>query len=486
MWTDTTASRNEDHEALLPSPCPSTSSSSEYTFPPQGRWKRMTRSMLGTLLRLLLFAVPSFLRATPQVADSNGFEKQSSMDITPKTFTTQYLDGVRGLASFIVFIFHFTHLLFPSTNSGFIIGSNNTSIWQLPMIRFAYSGAAMVSVFFIVSGYVLTHRYIQKMYTRDYLSLYTSLTSLTFRRALRLFLPSLASCILAFICASVGIVVPPKNIHKQPFTHGLPALLQYIDLESNPWTWDSYMDGFYNPQLWSIALEYRGSMVVFLCVLGLARTRASVRVATESAITLHAFAHKRWDVALFVSGMIVGELDVLVHNSSVRKGLMQKKLVKALLVTLLLVGVWLSGYPRDNAMKSYGYQWLDPVLPRNHYRRRLVTAVSAIMMVAPLPYLPFIQSFFLTRLLKYLGKISFALYLIHGLGNRTVGIFILNWTAFMFGSQGYWVNVSRMAVSLLLYVPIIIWWSDIFYRAVDEPSTRFTKWIEGICADQAS
>lgn len=212
MWIRTT-SRNEDKETLLTSPCSSTSSFSDYAFPTPGKWKRMTISMLGTLLRLLLFTVPTFLRSTPHVAVSNGSEKQSPMDIPPKTFSTQYLDGVRGLASFIVFVFHFTHLLFPSTNSGFIVGSNNTSIWQLPMIRFAYSGAAMVSIFFIVSGYVLTHRYIQKMYRQEYLSLYTSLTSLTFRRALRLFLPSLASCILAFICASFGIVVPSKKMH---------------------------------------------------------------------------------------------------------------------------------------------------------------------------------------------------------------------------------------------------------------------------------
>lgn len=228
MWTPTT-SRNEDEDALLTSPCSSTSSFFDYAISPAGRWRRATKSILGTPLRLLLFAVPSFLRPKPRIAVNSGVEKQSPMDVTPKTFSTQYLDGVRGLASFIVFIFHFTHILFPSTNSGFIIGSNNTSIWQLPMIRFAYSGAAMVSIFFIVSGYVLTHRYIQKMYRQEYLSLYTSLTSLTFRRALRLFLPSLASCILAFICASLGIVVPPKKIHQKV---GSPKIAQGISMLS--------------------------------------------------------------------------------------------------------------------------------------------------------------------------------------------------------------------------------------------------------------
>lgn len=210
MWTSNT-SRSEDEEALLTSPCSATSGFSDYALSPPRTWKRAARSMLETPLRLLRFAMPGFSRSTPQTVDDS-YEKQLPMN-TPKTHSTQYLDGIRGLASLIVFIFHFTHLLFPSTNSGYIVGSKNTSIWQLPMIRFAYSGAAMVSIFFIVSGYVLTHRYIQKMYQQEYLSLYTSLTSLTFRRALRLFLPSLASCILAFFCTSIGIVVPPTKTH---------------------------------------------------------------------------------------------------------------------------------------------------------------------------------------------------------------------------------------------------------------------------------
>lgn len=262
--------------------------------------------------------------------------------------------------------------------------------------------------------------------------------------------------------------------------------MEYIDLESNPWTWDFDMEGFYNPQLWSIALEYRGSMVVFLCVLGLARTRTCVRMVTEAAIILHAFSHKRWDVALFLSGMFIAEIDVFVHNSPARTALMQKKLTKALLFTTILVGIWLSGYPRDRAGESYGYAWLNDILPRSQYRRRFCLAISAIMIIAPLPYLPPIQNFFTTKPLRYLGKISFALYLVHGLGNRTVGKSILQWTGYLFGTVGYWTNVLRIMVSLLLYVPIIVWWSDIFYRAIDAPSAKFAKWVEDVCTNKAT
>jgi hypothetical protein len=281
MWFSKIA-QSEDEEALLASPASTTSSNPGFTVTPSARWRRIQTLILGTFYQLLLFSIPSFMRRTHVPEDNSGHEKQPSICAPKKS--TEYLDGVRGLASFIVFVFHFTHMLYPGTNTGYRV--KNPSIWQLPIIRFVYSGAAMVSIFFVVSGYVLTHRFIQKMYRQESGTLYSSLTSLTFRRALRLLLPSLGSCVLAFICASFGLLDVPKKINHKPFHHGLSALVQYIDRESNPWTWDSYMEGYYNPQLWSIALEYRGSMVVFLAVLGLARSRTCVRMAVESGIML--------------------------------------------------------------------------------------------------------------------------------------------------------------------------------------------------------
>jgi peptidoglycan/LPS O-acetylase OafA/YrhL len=478
--------QSEDEEALLASPTSTTSHNVEFPLTPSERWRWMPRVALSLLWHLCLFCIPSFMRRTPAITNGNGCEKQARID-APSKSSTEYLDGVRGVASFIVFIFHFTHLKYPSTNTGYIHSANhNLSIWQLPMIRFVYSGAAMVSIFFVVSGYVLTHRYIQKMHRHEFSTLYPSLTSLTFRRALRLFLPSLASCILSFICASAGIISIPKKVNHKPFHHGIPALIHYIDQESNPWTWDSYMEGYYNPQLWSIALEYRGSMVVFLIVQGLAKSRTSIRMTVESAIVAHAFAHQRWDIALFTAGMLIAELDVFVHISSARNATMRRMRTKALLITTMLIGIWLSGYPRDHGLDSFGYGFLGRVWPYGAYRRRFWLGLSAIMIVGPMPYLPFIQALLNTRLVKYLGKISFALYLVHGLGNRTVGIWLLRSTAQAFGDDGYWADALGFVVAFALYVPVIVWWSDVFWRAVDVPSANFAKWVEGVCASEAT
>lgn len=339
----------------------------------------------------------------------------------------------------------------------------------------------MVSIFFTVSGFVLSHRFIQKMQAGELESMYRGLTSVAYRRALRLFLPSFASCTLAFVCASLGLIKVPTRIKGVRFHHGPAAFLQYIDRESNPWSWDMYMEGFYNPQLWSIALEYRGSLVVFLVILELARTRLAIRLAIESAITIHAFVHRRWDIALFVAGMLVAEMDVAVRQSTLASKFMRRRVVKMSLVICLIVGIWLTGYPRDHALESWGYMTLSQAWPHGGYRRRFWLGMGSIMIVAPLPFLTSMQALFEARLARYFGRISFALYLIHGLGNRTIGTFIVRATWGWIGTDGELRYAACFAVASLVYFPIIVWWSDMFWRAFDMPTTRFAKWVESKC-----
>jgi len=463
MFTSKTRSpAAEDAEALLPS-ASSTSSSSSPVLAPQ--LPKRSISPARASRQLLSFLKPSFLHRA-----EHGISSEKAIARPPSR--TEYLDGVRGVASLIVFNLHWIHVVYPSVNSGW--GYKHHEFWLLPFVRLFYSGAAMVSIFFIVSGFVLSHRFIQRMHKGE--DVFSGLTSLIFRRFIRLFLPAFASSFMAYICASVGLLsVPDKNGGK-PFDHGLPAFVEYLDLESNPWDWELAMSGWYNPQLWSISVEFRGSMVVFLMIAGLAKTRTSVRMLVEGLVTVHAFGHKRWDVALFIAGMIIAELEVLMHASQQQRP--RRRWVNVLLVITLLVGIFLIGYPREYSTKTPGYMWSKYVWPFTAYRRRFWLGIGSILVVGPMAFLPRVQSFFLTRPVRYLGRISFALYLVHGLGNKTIGKALLHAGWSCFGSEGYWQYATGFIVASAIYYPIVIWASDVFWRAVDIPSTNFARWVE--------
>ncbi|KAI1252565.1 hypothetical protein MGN70_007166 [Eutypa lata] len=458
----------EDRESLLPlSP----------SAPPKSRWRRpiwKPQSFLAVAGQCLALLRPSFLQRQSATSDSSlSSEKAAS----PKS-RTEYLDGVRGVASLIVFSLHWSHVYYPSVNSSWGY-QDRTSLWLLPFVRLIYSGAAMVAVFFVVSGFVLSHRFIQRMHRHEYPELFASLSSITFRRAIRLFLPAFASSLLAYVCTDFGLVSIPSKVDGKRFTHGLTAYLDFLDMESDPWAWDVSYFGFYNPQLWSIAVEFRGSMVVFLLIIGLARVRPVVRLAVEGLLVTHGFMHKRWDAALFVMGMIIAELEILFPRKPQNPS--KRRLLNIALFATLTLGVYLSGYPRDGNIETPGFMWSQYVWPYTAYRRRFWLAVGSILIVGAMAFLPSVQGLFLTRPARYLGRISFALYLVHGLGNRTIGTWITAACWSIFGHEGEWQYAVSFVMATITYFPVVIWASDIFWRAVDIPSTNLAKWVEKKC-----
>lgn len=144
----------------------------------------------------------------------------------PKTTSTTYLNGIRGLACWIVFNEHMTM----DKYQDFIFkpygavkdGKKLEHFIQLPLVRALIAGKGMVCVFFVLSGFVLSYSSLRKVNdpgrqnkqektgNRD--DLLTSVSSMTLRRAIRLFGPLLA---LAFITAFVTYYVPWGNIDRK-------------------------------------------------------------------------------------------------------------------------------------------------------------------------------------------------------------------------------------------------------------------------------
>ncbi|KAI0378704.1 acyltransferase family-domain-containing protein [Hypomontagnella monticulosa] len=463
---------NEDEESLLPQQQPDNPSHSDRA--PQWRNSIRSFSLQTVVWHCLTFLKPSFLGSRSRSAEEP--EKPCSPPSTKHS--TAYLDGVRGVASLIVFILHWSSMSFPSVNIGWGY-KDATSVWLLPFVRVIHSGAAMVAVFFVVSGFVLSRRFVQRMHSREYTELFSGLTSLTFRRAIRLFLPAFVSSAMAFVCVCLGIIDVPEKVDDKPFENSIASYFEYLDMESNPWTWTLELTGFYNAQLWSIAVEFRGSMIVFLLIVGLARTRTAVRLVVQSLLMVHSFTHKRWDVALFIAGMSLAELEVILKKP---KNPWVRGLVNALLVLAMMLGIFLCGYPRDHNTETPGYVWSKYVWPFTAYRRRYWMAIGAMFFVGPLAFLPSIQSIFLTRPTRYLGRISFALYLVHGLGNRTIGQWILHLCRAHIGEEEFWPYAASFIVSTILYFPVVIWAADVFWRAIDLPSTNLARWLEKRCA----
>lgn len=188
---------------------------------------------------------------------------------------TAFLDGMRGVAAFLVMICHNTYNHY-DIFYGYGAGGNgqNLELYKLPFIRIVYQGATMVAVFFVISGYALSYKPVKLMRNKNWQSLSQSLGSSIFRRAMRLYLPCIVSTFFVSIiiwagCYNMGADYARSNGQyntghnvNEPKSDFLSKQLLYWVQETstkliNPW---SFVPNDFIPvidgHLWTIPIEY--------------------------------------------------------------------------------------------------------------------------------------------------------------------------------------------------------------------------------------
>jgi peptidoglycan/LPS O-acetylase OafA/YrhL len=429
------------------------------------------------------------------------------------------LNGLRGVACLIVFNYH---LLFVWTHStdvswGTVVDTTDLeekevlkfqdneqkSFLQLPFVRLIYAGHAMVIVFFVISGYVLSHKPVKLMRTGKFEELQRVLSSSVFRRGIRLFAPTLIGTFVTMLLANAGYFEAGKSERTDPVTYlgnneEHPLLLstfyeQFWDwvrsmgyLISNVWNWDLYFNN-YDPHLWTIPLEFRSSIVLFITLLGLSRLRPLARLILMSTLVSLCLAYwARWEVFLFLAGMIFAELDIISGIFTETPLLEEKDTSRSqcslgwLWTGIMLIGLFLSSCPSTQPGNAPGYMYLATFVPEpyNWQPGRPFQAIGGCLVVWSFMHLPRIQRIFTMAVPQYLGQISYAFYIVHGPILHGFGYrLVLNcWS--VTGKETSLGFASGLALAVLVILPIALWAADLFWRAVDTPCVEMAKWIE--------
>lgn len=279
-----------------------------------------------------------------------------------------FLDGVRGWGALAVVLFH----IFVE---GFPIGPwSGAHLWRLPL----FHGTFAVLVFFLVSGSALSTGYLLTGSRVD-------LARLAAGRYIRLALPVAAACVLVFVLMKAGVISPWQE-RPAPFDAMLrfdPSLRDLAYFVAWGVFFDySYQATFIGP-LWTMPIELAGSCVVFALLAIAGRTRHR-RVAF--AVALVALFAMGSAFCLFVAGMLAA--DFHLHEETTPR--------PAMGLVLMVVGVALSAVGEA---------------PATIASRPMVASMAllaGIMMCRPA------QDFFSNRVSRWLGRVSFPLYLIHG------------------------------------------------------------------------
>ncbi|KAI1629023.1 acyltransferase family-domain-containing protein [Exophiala viscosa] len=423
---------------------------------------------------------------------------------------TAFLDSCRGLAAFVVML---THILYGTFNITYAWGANpesssrysdqqaNREFLRLPIVRLLYSGPPMVQIFFVISGYALSYKPLKLMRSGLSEKLMTTMTSSIFRRGMRLFLPCFASTFIVICLAQLNLykmtedfaenmrVLPEDHCYTQPnlwlqFVDWLQQMLIFV----NVFDWSLYAGSVeLDRHLWTIPVEFRCSMALFLTQMAVARMSTRLRISTFTLLIIWGVSWGRWDLCPFLAGAVIAELDIIWSSTSadlptttVPKTPRRRNLAANVIhCSTLLVSLFLLSYPDAAGHATPGYVTLTKLIPSGFTEmHRFWPTIGAILIIWSLSRIDFLRRVLCWSPLQYLGKISFPLYVMHGPIIHTFGYLILPKTPKVETPEIMRQFEFEFLKSSILVVFTVIWAVDVFLRVVDTPCVALTKKLE--------
>lgn len=429
------------------------------------------------------------------------------------------LDGLRGWACLLVFNFHFLFTYTWKVAVGWGFNNENFYYYQLPIIHVLVSGHIMVAIFFVISGYVLSYKPLKLIRSGAWEDTFVTMTSSTFRRGLRLYIPSIIGILLVLIAVRLGAYNYSQKVlfegHTIRGTNEQHPPIMVRSLSKQLWDWYAtiarLMDPFdwalyynnYNPHLWTIPVEFRSSIVLFLTILATSRVKTAVRISLVATLVWFCMRYGRWDMVLFLCGMLMAESDLIqglweAPPASSSEGNKEKRTWNSLAngtsprskgrfgllsskrwIALFLLGLYLGSTPNTGYKFTPFFMWTWHITPKTYPEpHRFPQTIGALMIVYSINHSKDIQKLFTNRLSQYLGKISFAFYIVHGPILHSLGYSLMPSIWRITGKETDFQYCLGFFVGWIICLPISLWAGDLFWRMVDVPSVHLSRWIE--------
>ncbi|MHC2104096.1 acyltransferase family protein [Methylobacterium sp. CM6246] len=300
-----------------------------------------------------------------------------------------HLDGLRGLAAVVVVVFHLMSAVVP----WLVPDQQNGAAWiAYSPIAVLWNGTFAVSVFFVLSGFVVTNATIQKSDP-----LWIDLII----RYLRLAVPATLS---AFVGWALLSALPNAATELYQITGSrwlqwtyqgeIPSLLAaaYNGLIGIFVTGGSY----FNNVLWTMRPELIGSIICFLiCFFN----NNIIRLIAATIFGIVALVSSHFEYECFVFGIYI------------REAWVSDRLPSAFPIPVLLIGL-IIGSQSGDAASIIGLGWLPSALKPSG-KGGLLYPIAATFVVYGCMRSASLVRFLSGSLGRFLGSVSFPLYLIH-------------------------------------------------------------------------
>ena len=343
------------------------------------------------------------------------------------------LESVRGLAALLVVIFHI-----PNWNSAF---------YDIQIVR---NGYLMVDMFFVLSGFVIYRSYSGKLLTKE------SLFQFQFLRIGRLYPVHILILLIYlaidglkyFIPDRLGIKVATLSIE----TSHVMAFIEHLFLVQGLWLTDNSLE--FNAPAWSISVELYTYFLFGLIVLFFNRTKliifALIGLASVAILTVTTEPSNFYFLLRCTAGFYIGCLTADIAQR------FRGKFPSVVVSLVLLSIICFLQFKKINA-----------------YDVIIYFLTSLFILTLLFSGGGFIKRVLGSRILVWLGTISYSVYMSHFLILRMFG-FVLNNAlnrpfALVDGQMTIQLTTKETAIAYIIAIALIIFISSLIYVAIERP-----------------
>ncbi|KAK1978081.1 acyltransferase 3 [Colletotrichum cereale] len=261
---------------------------------------------------------------------------------------------------------------------------------------------------------------------------------------------------------------------------------------ANPFNFGHYHTR-YDPHTFTIPMELRGSMFIYLFLLGTAALKAKWRFRLGGLLSAYSLVLGRWDMATFMGGVLLSEADIrraddrgvaslaASGRSGRQAGFGQLALsARGTRWAALFVALYLLSYPDAGAEWTPGFAFLSSLVPRYYVPLSgwmFYQAMGALLLLPCVLHSPFLRGLLEGRVAQYLGKISFSFYLVHGPVLHSLGFWIMPRLFEQLGRN------AGFVVGWIVLLGVSLYLSDWWCRKVDAWSATVGRRVEKMMKD---
>ncbi len=346
-----------------------------------------------------------------------------------------YLDSVRGIAATLVVIYHFVNWRYADR-----LSAKLTSI--------IFNGSDAVAFFFVLSGFVLSYKYIVLKHKLDIGKFYIN-------RFFRLW-PAFFVTVIINMLYQRRAELSWENLPRMFFTNDF--LFWEEALLIRPAT------GYYTPG-WTLVIELLMSMFIPFAIVIAHKNKKLVLWVTAYFMFLgNSLALWTTFIPHFMYGVLVATFFMPIVTSEQTKNWIYKYRWP-----LFIVGFILFSMRHIEKIHSLGSFYDNVIYEYLGYEASFFTGFGAFILLVLIMSSSKVKKVLEHRILKFIGRISYGIYLMHWL---IVTYIFVNWDRLI----GYFPNV-KIAFFVLLIACIAITYvlATLTYYFIEVPLIRWGK-----------